>query len=59
MLYEKNKFNLRTFNLQTRFKEHIMFASWGWPVYSYRQHNTFIHSHVTATIWKIEKGTGG
>jgi hypothetical protein len=45
MLYEKNKFNLRTLNLKTHFKEHIMFASWGWPLYSYLQHNTFIHSN--------------
>jgi hypothetical protein len=29
--YEKNKFNLRTFNLQTHFKEHIIFVSWGSP----------------------------
>jgi hypothetical protein len=25
--YEKNIFNLRTFNIQTHFKEHIMFVS--------------------------------
>jgi hypothetical protein len=30
--YERKKFNLRTFNLQTHFKEHIMFVSWGSPV---------------------------
>jgi hypothetical protein len=28
---KKNKFNLRTFNLQTHFKEHIMIVSCGSP----------------------------
>jgi hypothetical protein len=30
-LYEKNKFNLWTFNLQTHFKEHNMFIRWSLP----------------------------
>jgi hypothetical protein len=33
-LIKKNKFNLRTFNLETHFKVQIMFVCWGSPVVS-------------------------